>query len=203
MTTLLYGGAFNPITNAHLLTAREAMERGGFSQVIFIPTGYDGYKGGIAPFEHRVAMLKLAIHGHDGFDFSPWEGERAKDGYKSYTIDTFRHMRDNVCGNDIWWLIGSDNIEKIAKWKNYETIKKEMRFVVLPRPGYPTVSHQGHSVMDIMGMEGRTIQAPLLEISSTYVRERLLQGKTIRYLVPESVETYIFTHRLYKGNNKV
>jgi nicotinate-nucleotide adenylyltransferase len=96
MATLLYGGGFNPITHAHLLTAREAMERGGFSEVIFIPTGYDGYKKGGMPFAHRLEMLKLAIDGHDNFHFSDWEGQQAKQlGRMIYTIETFRYMQEN------------------------------------------------------------------------------------------------------------
>ncbi len=198
MATLLYGGGFNPITNAHLLTAREALERGGFSEVIFIPTGYDGYKGGGMPFTHRLAMLKLAINGHAKFDFSQWEGEQsAKTGKMTYTIDTYRYMRDNIAGNDVWWLIGSDNLSKISKWKNFPAIKTEMKFVVLPRPGFAIT--QIDAEMQTLGMIGKTVTSPLLEISSTYVRERIQQGKSIRYLVPDPVVAYIDTNGLYKG----
>lgn len=188
----------NPITNAHLLTAREVMERGHFSETIFIPTGHDSYKGGIAPFINRMDMLTLAISGHAGFHKSSYEGEKwVSERKKSYTIETYRYMRDNIGGRDVWWLIGSDNLEKIPKWKNFPAIQAEMKFIVVPRPGY--LCSEIEAEMKRLGMQGKAITIPLLEISSTYVRERVQKGKSIKYLVPDAVERYIDQHGLYKG----
>ncbi len=196
MATLLFGGAFNPLTHGHLLTAREAMEREGFRKVIFIPTGRTQLKDDLAPFEHRLAMLKLAIEGQDGFEVSDWEGEQAKLGKKSYSIDTFRHMR-TVVDDELSWLIGSDNLDGLVKWNNFEAVKEEIRFIILRRPGSTRTLQQLRSFTSRLGITGKVIQAAMLDISSTNVRRRIRQQLSVRYLVPKEVEDYIHANGLY------
>lgn len=197
MPTLLYGGSFDPITNAHLLCAREAMERGNFHEVIFVPCGDAPHKQLRASFYHRLAMLKLAIAGEPHFHFTSCEGEWAQKGKKSFTIDTYRWLNQNIAGRDCWWLIGSELIPQIKDWHDFPSIQREMKFCVVPRAGYSDTDLDIE--LKMMGITGKDVYTPLLEISSTYVRERVGKNRSIRGLVPEPVSLYIFEHNLYRG----
>jgi nicotinate-nucleotide adenylyltransferase len=198
MATLLYGGSFDPITIGHLLCARNAMEDGAFKEVIFIPCGDAPHKKGLIPFEHRWNMLKLAIKGEAGFDKSQIEGDWAQAGKKSYTIETYRYLRDHLAGNDVRWLIGADNVQHVRDWYDFPAIQTTMKFAVIPRDGETDVFWAADYLKGY-GVTVSAINTPLIPISSTMVRTRIKQKKSVRYLVPESVDDYIKKHGLYKG----
>lgn len=186
MKVLLYGGSFNPVHNAHLLCAREAMEQCNFAEVIFVPTADHPFKSNLIPFEHRWSMLKIAIAGERHFDISSIEAERKG---KSYTIDTVENFIQ-AGFSDVYWLIGEDNAGEISTWKRYEELCKKVKFLVVNRPGYEPC--------DIPGAQITRVTIPRYEISSSQVRDRMKNNKSISYLVPDQVAEYMKEHKLYK-----
>ena len=172
------------------------MERGQFQEVIFIPCGDAPHKQLRASFDHRLTMLKIAILGEPNFHFSTCEGDWALAGKKSYTIDTYRWLNQRIGGQDCWWLIGSDLIHQIKDWHDFDSIKREMKFCVVPRGGMYAENDLDIELLAI-GVKGKDVYTPRLEISSTYVRERVGKGKSIRALVPDLVAKYISDHNLY------
>ena len=202
MATLLVGLSGNPITNAHLILARFAIEEGGFHEAIFIPCGDAPHKSNLISFEHRLEMVKLAIKGEAGFDFTSIEGEWAKNGKKSFTIDTYRYLRDNIAGKNVSWMIGGDNVSQIMHWHDFPAIRKEVQFAVIPRE----ISDHGNLTLgesivhlDHFGIKYKALNIPLLPISSTMVRDRVQKCRSIRGLVPDAVDDYIKKNGLYKG----
>jgi nicotinate-nucleotide adenylyltransferase len=195
MRTLLYGGSFDPVTNAHVLCAREAMERGRFDSVIFIPTGNAPHKKNYASFADRIAMLVLAIHHEERMTVSGVEEFLALKG-KTYTIDTYRHYL-NYRDADYYWLIGSDILPKVVKWHEAEEVKKTIKFCVMERAGYACTKENLAADILFYGLTGDYVNSPLLEISSTYVRERVKKGLPIWSLVPDAVVDYISRDKLY------
>lgn len=187
MKTLLYGGSFNPVHNGHLLCAREAMEQGGFSEVIFIPASNHAFKNNLISFHHRWNMLKLAVDGERGFDVSHIEGDRTE---KSYTIDTVRAF-EKAGFPDIHWLIGSDNINSLKRWHCYDELCKNVKFLVVNRnnDNYSDIPDQNIKVLSVTNR--------VIEISSSDVRERVFRKQSIKWLVPDKVAEYIYNHRLF------
>jgi nicotinate-nucleotide adenylyltransferase len=185
MPTLLYGGSFNPVHNGHLLCAREAMEQGGFSEVIFIPASNHAFKNNLIPFHHRWNMLKLAIQGERGFDVSHVEGERTG---KNYTIDTVKTFKQ-AGFEDIHWLIGSDNVPTIKQWHCYDELCKNVKFLVVNRNGHTGITDKNLNVLSVTNR--------VIDISSSEIRERILKKKSIKWLVPDQVAEYIHTNRLF------
>lgn len=203
MATLLVGLSGNPITNAHLVIARLAMEEGGYHEAIFIPCGDAPHKNNLISFDHRLEMVKLSVEGEAGFDFTVIEGEWAKNGKKSFTIDTYRFFRDNLAGKDVTWLIGGDNVSQVTLWHDFPAIRQEMKFAVVPREindnNGLTLAESIH-LFDHFGIKYKALNLPLFPISSTMVRDRVKRGRSIRWLVPDVVNDYIKKNGLYKGD---
>lgn len=184
----LYGGTFDPIHHAHLILAREALEQFGFDRVIFIPAAQSPFKPEQTPTpaDLRLSMVRAAIAGEEAFDLDDSEIRR---GGPSYTIDTVEAVAARWPGAELWWLIGEDHLAKLPAWHRYEELVKLVRFAVFARVGNGNTSH---------GFPRITRQ---VDISATEVRTRVARGRSIRYLVPESVRALIEEHRLYRLNS--
>lgn len=183
------GGTFNPIHVGHLAIAQTALEAMHLEKVIFIPSNWPPHKttASIAPAKDRYQMVKLAVKGNPQFDVSDFEIK--KDG-KSYTIDTLWHFR-RVYARDtqLYFIIGGDTLSQLKSWKYIDDILKISTFIVVNRPGrFPKAE----------GIDYYSISMPGIDISSSYIRGRIAQGKTTKYFVPEEVLMYIKKHKLYK-----
>ena len=195
------GGTFDPIHYGHLIIAEQVREAMALDVIIFIPAGTPPHKveSGVTVPEKRYEMVNSAISSNPYFKISDMEIERQ--GY-TYTVDTLKQLR-NVYGNDaeLFFIIGADVVAEFHTWKDYENIFGLCNFVAVMRPGFD----KENIIKDIQNLEERfkaridMVDAPLIDISSTYVRERVAQGKTIRYLVPQCVERYIEKQGLYIG----
>ena len=190
------GGTFDPIHNGHLLTAEEAAVQFGLDEVVFVPTGHPWMKEQkeVSAPEHRYLMSVIATASNPRFSVSRIEVDRAG---PTYTVDTLRELKgldgDKV---DLFFVTGADAMLEILQWKDPEEILALAHFIAATRPGYdltrfeaeaPT-RHPNVSVMNI----------PALAISSTDIRKRVGEGRPIRYLVPEGVESYIEKAGLYR-----
>lgn len=191
------GGTFDPIHIGHLIIAEVARQECHLDKVLFIPTGVPPHKRGytVTPAIHRYEMVRMAIMDNPYFDISDIEVKR--EGF-TYTVDTLRELKriypENV---EFFFIIGSDTLPEVKGWREASQVVKYCHFLVYTRPGYEVVEREVQFLRETMGASVYTVQGPLLDISSTYIRERIRQGKSIRYLVPLAVEEYIRNNRLY------
>lgn len=183
----LLGGSFNPIHHGHLITALRAAEAARLDRVVFIPAAVSPLKPaqGLAPAGDRWTLLKAAIRGNPLFAASDLELRR---GGISYSIDTLREFRRRSPA-DLYWILGTDAARLLPKWKAVDEVRRLAKFIVVARPG--------DSIPRKMSKES-IVRAPLLEISSSEIRERVRKGLSIRYLVPEAVERLIRRKGLYR-----
>ena len=183
----ILGGSFNPVHHGHLVIAERAAEAVGLDRVLFIPTAISPLKErrALASTPDRWTMLKLAIRGNPLFRASDLEIRR---GGVSYTVDTLRELKRRTKA-DLHVILGADASRLLPRWKSIEAVKRLAIFVLVSRP-----DHRVRSKMP----KQHVVEAPLLEISSTEIRERVRRGLSIRYLVPEAVERHIRRRGLYR-----
>lgn len=203
----LFGGTFDPVHLGHLRCAEEILELFALDKIFFIPNHVQPLKtaGGILPFHHRAQMLRLAIENNPSFDISSIEATR---GGKSYSIETIRYFLGNSPeGTDLYFILGQDAFHDIQRWKDWQELLQLCHFVVMTRPGHKTKTlkdilppdtlpffEYNHATDSFEGPAGRVLffrTLTLMDISSTDIRNRVREGRSIRYLVPEPVHEYI------------
>lgn len=179
----IYGGTFDPVHNAHLILAREAREQLGLEKVIFVPAAISPFRDApAASGEKRLEMLRAAIEGEEACAIDDCELRRSP---PSYTIDTVVEIKKREAEAEIFCLIGDDNVPELERWHRFPELQKMVRFVVLERTGRAAK----HSYEMIRRR---------IDISATEIRKRVASGQSIRYLVPEAVETIIRQGNLYR-----
>jgi len=195
----LMGGTFDPIHMGHLVTAEEARQQFDLDYVIFVPTGIPPHKEKekISLPEHRYLMTSLAVMSNPHFFVSPFEID--SEG-PTYTIDSVRHFSCGEReGSEVFFITGADAILEIFTWKDYEDLLRLCTFIAVSRPGYSLERFWETLGSDCPEMKHKVhlLEIPALAVSSTFIRERVTLGKTIKYLTPEPVEQYIRKHGLY------
>jgi nicotinate-nucleotide adenylyltransferase len=187
----LFGGSFNPPHLGHLIVAEVLREERALDAVWWIPAHVAPHKTreDLAAAEHRVKMTRLAIEGHPAFSLETLELERPA---PSYTVDTLRALRRVHPEWHFDLLVGSDSLEAFAEWRDPEGILRRAELVVYPRPGFAVTQ-----LPDLLQGRVHQIPAPRVEISSSDIRRRVREGRSIRYLVPASVADYIEVNGLY------
>jgi len=189
----LFGGTFDPIHTGHLIVAEIIRDTLDLKRIIFLPTQKHPFKNSrfMADETHRAKMIRLAIRNNKSMEVSDME---LRSDQVTYTVDTVRKIQaDSVRRTwDIYFLMGMDNLNQLHLWKNPDLLIEMCQIVVFSRPGFKPAKEARRYLSRI-----RIIQIPLLEISSTQIRQRVNSGKTIRYLVPEEVEAYIIKNSLY------
>lgn len=189
----LLGGVFDPVHNGHLIAAEAAREACGLNRVMFIPASDPPHKryAGMASAQARAEMVRLSIQDHPCFDLSPIELRRPG---PSYTADTLSELRQALGeGVSLFLIIGADNVTEIGAWHRPDRILSLATVVVVRRPG--AAPDRADPALT-RGMQ--FVETPLIEISSTDIRRRVREGRSIRYLVPREVENYIYEHGLYR-----
>ncbi len=200
---VLFGGTFDPVHHGHLIVARALAEARGLRRVTFLPSASPPHKpDALADGADRLAMLKLAVEGEGLFDVCDIELARAG---PSYTIDTLAELRRGRPRRKITMVIGMDMLAELPKWHRAGELVERTAFLVAARP--PWQDRMGavrRALADAFGparaeeLTASVAETPLVEISSTDVRERQAAGLSIRYLVPESVRKYIDSRDLYR-----
>ena len=187
----LFGGTFDPPHIGHLLVAQTVAEVEDFEKIIFVLANQPPFKDNISKVEHRLSMLKMAVSGNPKFDISEIDLER---GGISFTIDTIKEYKktDILEENKIYYLIGSDSLMSFHKWEHAEEILKECQVLVAIRPGFRPSSIPSWVLKQI-----QFANIPRFEISSTTIRKRWGEDKTIRYMVTQPVWEFINAHNLY------
>jgi len=187
----VFGGTFDPVHLGHLIVAEQAREQAGLDQVWFMPAAQPPHKLGrtLTPFAHRYEMLRLAVAGHDAFIVSDLENRLPP---PNYTVHTLRHLRQEHPTHRWFLLLGADSLLEFPTWYQPQEIVQLAMLLVVARPGYRIPEGWASQ------FPYRTIDTPLVEISSTDIRHRVREGRSIRYLVPRAVECYIAQHHLYR-----
>ena len=193
MKVCLFGGTFDPPHLGHLIIAQTIFEAENFDQIVFVPAYQPPHKNGmkISPVDQRLEMLNIAIKENPNFIMSDLEIERKG---LSYSIDTIMEYKkqNNLSSNELFYLMGSDSLRQFKKWKNPKMIIDESRVIVAIRPGFRPSDIPNWILAKI-----QFASIPRIEISSTTIRERWVNDKTIRYMVTESVWQYINKNKLY------
>ncbi len=196
----IMGGTFDPIHYGHLVTAEAVMHEYQIDRVLFIPSGQPPHKNDsqVTSAEHRYLMTLLATETNPRFFSSRIEIDR--EGY-TYTIDTIRELKKMYPETEIYFITGADAFSNILTWKNPELLLSSCHFVAATRPGYSRkkAAPQIEAVMERHADTLHYLEVPALSISSSEIRERIKEGRPIKYLLPETVENYIYKHGLYTG----
>jgi nicotinate-nucleotide adenylyltransferase len=188
----IFGGTFNPPHIGHLIAAEHVHGQLDLTKVLFVPAALPPHKRdeGVTEARHRLDMLELAVQMNRHFQVSGVEVTR---GGVSYTIDTLRQISALHPADSLFFVMGMDMLADFSTWKSPGEILELAELVVLTRPGYE-MPHLESTVK-------RRIQVcriPEVGISSSDIRRRVKEGKSIRYMVPTAVEQYIRKHRLYE-----
>lgn len=198
----IMGGTFDPIHYAHLATAEFIRDKYNLDKIVFIPSGNPPHKNiDITNKYDRQNMVLLATANNKNFLVSNIEVERQ---CKTYTIDTLRELKQTYPNCEIYFITGADAICDIETWKDVADNFKLATFIAATRPGISLLRAQEKIENLIKKYNAKIISVyvPSLDISSTYIREQLKDRKSIRYLVPENVENYIYQNKLYNhGDN--
>lgn len=193
------GGTFNPIHLGHLIVAEMVRDKFGLDKVLFIPSGMPPHKNlkNVIGAEHRFNMVQRAVTGNSYFTQSRIEVDR--EGY-TYTIDTLKNLRESYGKSArLYYIIGADVLNDLLTWRNYQEVFRICEFIAVLRPGnyLEGFNKQMEYLRDTFSAQIHFIDTPLIEISSTDIRNRIKEGKSIKYLVSESVEDYIKENGLY------
>jgi len=193
MKTCIFGGTFDPPHIGHLLIAQTVFESENFERLIFVPANISPAKknGNNSSPKERSRMLEIALINNPNFEISDLEIKR--EGV-SYTVDTMKEFVDELKldKKDLFFLMGSDTLKSFHNWKNPEEILNLCNIIVAIRPGF-TPSDIPQWVLDSV----RFANIPRFEVSSTNIRRRWREGKTIRYMVTKEVWEYIDEKDLY------
>lgn len=193
----IMGGTFDPIHNGHLIAAQAVYDTGLFESVWIMPSGNPPHKSEqLTDRAHRMRMCELAVNDHEGFLASDYELKR--DGF-IYSVDTFANLQEDYPDKKFYLVIGTDNMRNINKWYQHERLFSIGAFLIVDRGGYQEidVDELVNTYYNQYGTDFIRVAMPQIEISSTDIRERVKDGKSISYRVPETVIRYIRLNNLY------
>jgi nicotinate-nucleotide adenylyltransferase len=197
----IFGGTFDPVHYGHLLLAEQCREPCRLDRVWFVPASVPPHKAErtLTPAVKRVEMLKLAIAGHEAFEVSTLEIER---GGLSYTLDTLLAVRGQQPEAELFFLMGADSLRDLPTWWEPARICQLATPVVVRRRGAPEpdlgVLTPLVSAERLQEIRGCQVQMPVVEFSSTAIRQAVAAGRSVRYQTPRAVEKYMETQGLYR-----
>ncbi len=185
----LYFGSFNPIHIGHLIIASYVANHADVQQVWFVVSPQNPLKPSSVLLNeyHRLHLVNLAIEGDLRLKATDVEFKMPR---PSYTIDTLTYLAEKYPQNEFSLIMGSDSFQNLKKWKNFEALVKNYPFIIYLRKDF--------EVKDNYGARVQILNAPMLQISATEIRENIRTGKTIRFLVPDKVREEIEGNHYYK-----
>ncbi|MEB1808148.1 MAG: nicotinate-nucleotide adenylyltransferase [Bacillaceae bacterium] len=184
----ILGGTFDPPHIGHLLIAQEVLEQCKLDEIWFMPANIPPHKKNdeVSSVTDRIEMVTKAIEGVEQFTVSTVELER---NGPSYTVDTLKELKMKLPDVEFYFIIGGDMIEQLHTWERIDELFEYVTFVGLQRPGYSQSSKYAEKL--------QLLTIPQVDISSSDIRERLKEGRSIRYFVPEQVRQFIEERQLY------
>lgn len=196
----ILGGTFDPVHLGHLVMAEEARVSAALERVLFIPAGRPWLKGDrrISATEHRIEMVRRGIAENSHFELCDIEVRRS--GW-TYTLDTVLALKDQMgVGTELYLILGLDSFLQLPEWHEPRRLVEACRLLVANRPGHGKVNIAAlEDTIPGIVQRAEPLAMPDIGISSSDIRRMVRQGRSIRYLVPPTVETYIAEHGLYLG----
>lgn len=188
--TGLFFGSFNPIHIGHLAIANYILEFSEIEQLWFIVSPHNPLKEKLTLLDdhHRLELTRLAVDDDDRFRISDIEFKMPK---PSYTIDTLTYLYEQYPGHEFQIIMGSDGLNSFSKWKNHQQIQEKFHRLVYPRPGVHAEEIEHHKNISL-------IKAPMIEISSSFIRRSIQEGKDVRYFLPKKTYQYIVEMHFYE-----
>jgi nicotinate-nucleotide adenylyltransferase len=187
----IFGGSFDPVHNAHVALARVALAELRLDELLWVPAGQPWQKQrDLTPAADREAMVRLAIAGEPRFKLSRIELERSG---ASFTIDTVRQLQGERPGAQWFLVIGQDQYAGFHTWHGWQEL---LGLVTLAIADRPDAKHSADP--QVLAAAKATVTLPMMDVSSTDIRGRVMQGQGITDLVPEPVARYIARHHLYR-----
>ncbi|NBV11252.1 MAG: nicotinate-nucleotide adenylyltransferase [Chitinophagia bacterium] len=185
----LFFGSFNPIHHGHLMVASFIANHTDLKQVWLVVSPQNPHKtqSSLLNEYDRLHLAQLAIEDDTQIKVSDIEFKLPK---PSYTIDTLTYLQEKYPQHQFYVIMGSDSFQNLPKWKNFEALIKNYQFIVYKRPGFEIIEDYGADV--------QYLEAPMLELSATLIRNNCKDGITIRYLVPEGVRLEIERNNYFK-----
>ena len=187
----LFFGSFNPIHMGHLIIANSMLEYTDIENVWFVVSPQNPFKNAESLLNNydRLHLVSKATENDLRIKASDIEFHLPK---PSYTVTTLAYLKEKYPEHKFVIIIGSDSFQNLSKWKNFEIIVNNYQIIIYKRPGFEIENNIGAKIL--------IMNAPLLEISATYIRDLIKKNKSIKYLVPENIEEEIKTNRFYNQN---
>ncbi len=195
----IIGGTFNPIHMGHLIMAEQALHEFGLDKILFIPTGISHFKDQnvVLDKEIRVRMTAGAIKENPNFELSTIEADRPGN---SYTYETLNELKTANPETELYLIIGADNLFQIEYWKEPAKIMADAVIIVAVRSGQNVgdLEDKADRLKEMYKADVRLLKMPYIDISSTDIRQRIKEGKSIRYFVADDTRKYIEDNNLYR-----
>jgi nicotinate-nucleotide adenylyltransferase len=193
MKTGLYFGSFNPIHIGHLIIASHVLNETDLEEVWFMVSPQNPFKPSATLLNEydRLHLVRKAVENDQRMKASDAEFSLPK---PSYTATTLAYLSEKYTHRKFAIIMGGDSYQNLPKWHNYTAITQHYPIYVYNRPGF--------DLKEIAGAQVSMLNAPLLDISATHIRTLLLEGKSIKYLVPPNIENELITNRFYKTQKK-
>jgi nicotinate-nucleotide adenylyltransferase len=187
----LFFVSFNPIHNGHLIIANHILNESDIDKVWFVVSPQNPFKNAESLLNNydRLHLVSKATENDLRMKASDIEFHLPK---PSYTVTTLAYLKEKYPEHKFVIIIGSDSFQNLSKWKNFEIIVNNYQIIIYKRPGFEIENNTGAKIL--------IMNAPLLEISATYIRDLIKKNKSIKYLVPENIEEEIKTNRFYNQN---
>ena len=186
----ILSGSFNPIHNGHLMIAQQVFEQLNLDKILFIPSKVPPHRG-VSRYipkvsvDDRINMIKYGIRDNPNFQLDMTDIDL---GGVSYTYETIKRLKERNPNTEYYLIVGYDIVESLSKWSHIDELVKEVHFVGVCRKGYEKKSQ--YPIM--------WVNTPVIEISSTVIRQRVRECKSLKYYVPDDVAWYIKDKGIYK-----
>jgi nicotinate-nucleotide adenylyltransferase len=183
-------GSFNPVHVGHMVIANYMLEFTDLDKLWFVVTPHNPLKkkASLLADHHRLELVNRAIGDNSRMKASDIEFKLPR---PSYTVNTLAYLKDKFPKNNFVLIMGTDNLVTLHKWKNYEVLLEQYEIYVYPRPGDKDLPFRDHPHVNIT-------QAPLMDISSTFIRDAIKKKKDVRYFLPEEVAKYLMEMHFYE-----
>jgi len=194
----LFGGTFDPLHLGHLVVAQDAVERLALDRLLFVVAGLPPHKvrDSLSPPELRLEMVRAAVAGNPAFGVSAVEMERPG---PTYTVDTLRAFRDMHPETELFFLLGADQLAEFHEWREPEAIASLATLVAMAREGSGVDPVSTMTLPADLKVDFVRIPVTRLDVSSTDIRGRVREGRSVRYLVPPEVRRIMEDHGLYRS----
>lgn len=197
----IFGGTFNPVHTAHLIIAETARENAGLDDILFVPSGCSYLKdtSEILPAKDRINMTGLAIEDNPHFALSTIEIDR---GGNSYTCDTLVELKKHYPDQEYYLIVGADNLFTMEEWKDAEVVFQNAKILAAVRGNRKRsdMEERMAQLKEKYGADILLLDVRHVDISSSMIRKKVAEGRSIRYIVPDKVREYILKNHLYEKN---